>query len=1432
MRLLPLEKVPQPKPVSPIPPTLSTLSTPSISSPTPPLLSTSAYVKDEDKDKHKATPHKATPHKATPHKDVKKHNFSNKTTPPREPKRRKTSKYTTTQLYHQINAASTRLAPIFGSNGFAMFPWKTSVLGTLIGLICAQNTTNSFSAVMYNNLITLEPDSTGLEPNWNRLRVRSPLSLQNALSCGPFYRLKSRMIVKLLNQVYEKFGVTSLDALEDRDLWPDERARALLLSYSGIGVKTTSCMLLYRLCRLSFAVDTNILKIGVRVGWFTGMNLEPSEALPTDRRKSLPSKRQRNVASASSSSSSSSSSSGTLVDVEDSVPATTRRTTSKSLATSTSLKRYAKPAQGYIEKCLATEAFSMDKWAVLYVAHVRLIAMGEVFCHTRRPLCGGCPLNTICKFANKYPEYMIPPDAETYPPALSCTLGVCIVRGTVAVTLGGVRRPVTPSMIDEEVCPSATPSNDNDRNNYVQCVLHITSEFDDYAEGRLFISPWLAFRGSFPMRGSYFLQNELFEVEGICRAPWSSLHSASSLRPHRSTLNTKSESLPMNNISTRSTSTSSTSTRSTGTRSTSTSSTSTSNSISASTSTSTSTSNIPSNVAPSAENTRYETAVIHLTRSIPSIFRPRPTSEISRIFRSGFVCCRRFRFPRQLRSYGRHFTGASSGHSQHGNNAVEDAASMAERDVREALYRMVHILENKQREKDWKSGKRRRPLSQRRLSKPKAKSSSSSSSSSLAASPTPAATSMPRPSTSRTNVFLQQAPLPCNNVLALVSDIQKIRQRASASPIVIRQRTIEAVKRIQSRRRLVSWCCDLINYMISQTVDGCRGALVCTCYSLDDVDEYFVRCDQCMRQHHLRCTGLDDVDCAAILNMPKHRASFVCSMCMQKSGLGISTVVDVHTLLDDPSLLLVAHGTGSSSEIVANDDSVLHSVAWWMARAQRMQLNRWTRTSSLRSKVSTCVRAGQECNLAMLRSMIRSHRLVAKDCERDVHRIHFLHGDISSLGTASIIGRYAVSSFLHDLGETMLLAAEEGREESVRVRKQKIRKGKKKGEKRGKGGKIKRGILQKRNNADNLSANGQLHDNNKEEYLGLVLTIDEDVIREMYPILVATHLGKRTMQDIHHALDMSEWDEERANACLRRRSTLRRGQKVTTNSSPSSSSLSSPSSSSSSTTVVTEMETTIKELEIELEIEKPTKWQCRDCTFINPSSHVECSLCECPSTMLPPKLDYVLSYIQHTTDYKNRKKVKGKRISCSEESQCFSCKDGGSLIKCDFSGCKKVFHHACVGIINEEKKQKQSWYCPRHYCSECGAQGKQWVKATTECFLCPFASKCKDHGQWTPLSKVMLSGVEGKIELCGKCSLLVESIVVDDILESRWKHGDSVEHLLGQTIYIKYKGTFEKVEVIQYSDGYLDLECRIQVEYDDGSGKEWISESQVIKRIK
>ena len=79
------------------------------------------------------------------------------------------------------------------------------------------------------------------------------------------------------------------------------------------------------------------------------------------------------------------------------------------------------------------------------------------------------------------------------------------------------------------------------------------------------------------------------------------------------------------------------------------------------------------------------------------------------------------------------------------------------------------------------------------------------------------------------------------------------------------------------------------------------------------------------------------------------------------------------------------------------------------------------------------------------------------------------------------------------------------------------------------------------------------------------------------------------------------------------------------------------------------------------------------------------------------------------------------------EDTCFCCKDGGSLIECDYnrgceaSGmhqCPKVYHEACLGFAVDDDVD---WLCPRHFCSVCGSNQPKW-----SCRFCP-NSFCGEH---------------------------------------------------------------------------------------------------------
>ena len=72
---------------------------------------------------------------------------------------------------------------------------------------------------------------------------------------------------------------------------------------------------------------------------------------------------------------------------------------------------------------------------------------------------------------------------------------------------GGVSQMAYARVVTDPVVAPAHPSDATPR------LLLVKSTIGEYAKGRLLLSPWSAFRGVFPMHGTYFAQNEVFEDE-------------------------------------------------------------------------------------------------------------------------------------------------------------------------------------------------------------------------------------------------------------------------------------------------------------------------------------------------------------------------------------------------------------------------------------------------------------------------------------------------------------------------------------------------------------------------------------------------------------------------------------------------------------------------------------------------------------------------------------------------------------------------------------------------------------------------------------------------------------------------------------------------------------------------------------------------------
>ena len=84
-------------------------------------------------------------------------------------------------------------------------------------------------------------------------------------------------------------------------------------------------------------------------------------------------------------------------------------------------------------------------------------------------------------------------------------------------------------------------------------------------------------------------------------------------------------------------------------------------------------------------------------------------------------------------------------------------------------------------------------------------------------------------------------------------------------------------------------------------------------------------------------------------------------------------------------------------------------------------------------------------------------------------------------------------------------------------------------------------------------------------------------------------------------------------------------------------------------------------------------------------------------------------------DRKEEPKVKKPRVSSGGKSAkasdpvdtsdaiCFVCKLGGDLVLCDYPGCDRVYHAACLRL-RTPPPDDETFFCPLHRCCACGIE--------------------------------------------------------------------------------------------------------------------------------
>ncbi|KAI0424586.1 DNA glycosylase [Xylaria sp. FL1042] len=137
---------------------------------------------------------------------------------------------------------------------------SASVLDALVRTILSQNTSDANST-----RAKLSMDATyGGSDAWDAIVAGGREKLAKTIESGGLAVVKSRVILDILAQTRERYGVYSLDHLFGAS---DEDAMREMLSFKGVGPKTASCVLLFCLRRASFAVDTHVHRITGLLGW-------------------------------------------------------------------------------------------------------------------------------------------------------------------------------------------------------------------------------------------------------------------------------------------------------------------------------------------------------------------------------------------------------------------------------------------------------------------------------------------------------------------------------------------------------------------------------------------------------------------------------------------------------------------------------------------------------------------------------------------------------------------------------------------------------------------------------------------------------------------------------------------------------------------------------------------------------------------------------------------------------------------------------------------------------------------------------------------------------------------------------------------------------------------------------------------------------------
>lgn len=161
----------------------------------------------------------------------------------------------TAQIYRIYEALSKEYPNVTSK---LLEPRRGNPVDVLIATVLSQATNDILSERAFENL-------KSNFPTWEKVLEADSLEIEKALSCGGLQKEKSKKIKAILSRLKEDFGDITLEPLRTMG---KEEAFKYLAGLPGVGPKTSACTLVFGLGKPAFPVDTHILRILKRLGFF------------------------------------------------------------------------------------------------------------------------------------------------------------------------------------------------------------------------------------------------------------------------------------------------------------------------------------------------------------------------------------------------------------------------------------------------------------------------------------------------------------------------------------------------------------------------------------------------------------------------------------------------------------------------------------------------------------------------------------------------------------------------------------------------------------------------------------------------------------------------------------------------------------------------------------------------------------------------------------------------------------------------------------------------------------------------------------------------------------------------------------------------------------------------------------------------------------